>query len=110
MHLDFGGGLKTGVCLDDLALAIYLADVFRCHKTLADARRGAQEEIFANPDGDVSVVGGNHSFVINAFADFAYLFFNLILGSHNDFSFMLKVVFSYTRFLISYMGHFPFAD
>ena len=81
MHLDLGRRSKALVCLEHSAFRIYLADVFRCHESLAYAGRCAQKFIVVELYRKVSVVCRNHSPVVYALADLTHLFF--------DFKFVL---------------------
>ena len=60
------------------AVMVALADVFRLEKAFRDHRRRAEDLILADADGDVAVVGGGEALGINAPADLADLFLQLV--------------------------------
>ena len=82
MHFDFGGGLEAFVCLKYLAVCVNLAYVLGSHEALAYAGRRAEEFIIVELYGNVTVVGGYHSLVIDTLTNFADLLFDLVLCCH----------------------------
>ena len=84
MHLDFGRRLKPFVRLQNVSVLVNLADEFRRHKSLADARRGAEKFMIVQLYGYVAVIRSDHTAVVNALTDIADLFFDLVLVNHFD--------------------------
>ena len=93
MHLDFGRGFETGVCLKDFAVLVDFADVFGGHETLRYARGGAEEFVVVKFYGNVTVVGGNHALTVNSLADFANLFFDFEFVYHIYLLNNLSIIF-----------------
>ena len=93
VHLDFGRGFETGVCLKDFAVLVDFADVFGGHETLRYARGGAEEFVVVKFYGNVTVVGGNHALTVNSLADFANLFFDFEFVYHIYLLNNLSIIF-----------------
>ena len=79
VHFDLGRRSEALVSLDNLTVCIYLTDVLGGHEALGHARGSAEELVVADLYGDVTVVGRNHSLVVNSLTDFTDLLFDFIL-------------------------------
>ena len=91
VHLDLRGRLKAFVSLENVALCIDLAYVFRGHEALADAGRVAEKFVFVQFGLDFAVVGSDHASVVDSLADLTDLFFDFVLCCHFGYSFNLKI-------------------
>lgn len=76
------GGLILRVGLEHVALPVHLEDHVGGHVTLGHAGGGAVELVFADLDGEVAVVGGDKSVLIDAAADVTELFFDFVCRCH----------------------------
>ena len=82
VHLDFRRRFEPLVRLQHFPVFVHFADEFGSHEALADARRSAQKFVVVELDGNVTVVGCDHPAVVDTLADFANLFFDLVLVYH----------------------------
>ena len=84
VHFDFGRRLEAFISMQDVALGVDFADVFGGHKALGHTGGCAEKFVGTDLDGDVAVVGCDHSSVINSSADFTNLLFDSVFGCHGD--------------------------
>ena len=82
VHLDFGRGFESFVCLDNLSVFVHFADELGSHEALRNARGGAKELMIVELDGNVSVVCGNHPLIVDSLADVANLFLDFKFVYH----------------------------
>ena len=76
VHLDLGGGVELAFKL--VTVSVYLDDHIGSKIALRYTGRSTIVLIFANLNGDVTVVGSNEAKVVDSFTDFADFLFDFV--------------------------------